>query len=151
MGGYLFLLLLVNFVSEFRLKCNVYIPHRKYQLKPYLHGFQLLVLLQAFINYSFSCKTVLGGHPCMWEIVHIKEQTCMLVIITSYGGRNCPKLVLKPLAAKNGLSISVLYIAPFLVDYTLSVYMMNTLHFCSLYTTYMIYLCGSATVFDKIK
>ena len=87
----------------------------------------------------------------MWEIVHKKEQTCTLVIITSYGGRNCAKLVLKPLAAKNGLSISVLYIAPFLVDYTLSVYMMNTLHFCSLYTTYMIYLCGSATVFDKIK
>ena len=52
--------------------------------------------------------------PCTWKIVHIKEQTCTLLIITWYGDRNCTKLVLKPLAAKNGLSVSVLYIAPFL-------------------------------------
>ena len=30
------------------------------------------------------------------------------------GGRHCTKLVLKPLAAKNGPSISVVCIAPFL-------------------------------------
>ena len=62
-------------------------------------------------------KIVLHARPCAWEIVHVKEQTCMtctLLIITWLGGKNCTKLVLKPLAAKNGLSISVLWIAPFL-------------------------------------
>ena len=42
-----------------------------------------------------------------------KEQTCMLLIITWYSSRNCTKLVLKPLAAKNGLSISILCTASF--------------------------------------
>ena len=45
-----------------------------------------------------------------------------------YSGRNCTKLILKPLTVKNGLSISVSCIAPFSVDYTISVYMMATLH-----------------------
>ena len=69
--------------------------------------------IQAFINYNFSCKrfrahkTVLRARPCTWEIVHVINNTW-------YGDRNCTKLVLKPLAAKNGLSVSVLCIAPFL-------------------------------------
>ena len=77
------------------------------------------LVLQVFINYIFLCtgfralKTVLGARPCMWEIVHVKGETCTLFTILWYQGRNCTKLVLKPLAAKNGISISVLCIAPF--------------------------------------
>ena len=84
-------------------------------------------------RYNFSDtefrarKTILGAHPCMWKIMHIKEQTCTLLIITWFSGRKCTKLVLKPLTSKNGLSISVLCTAPFLY-YTISVYMMTTLH-----------------------
>ena len=43
---------------------------------------------QVFINHDFlrtrfrACKIVLGARPCTWEIVHIKEQTCTLLIIT---------------------------------------------------------------------
>ena len=78
--------------------------------------------IQAFINYNFlytrfcACKTVLGAHRCTWEIVPIKEQMCTLLIITLCSNRKCTKLVLKLLAAKNGLSISVLCIAPFVHD-----------------------------------
>ena len=39
----------------------------------------------------------------------------MFLTMTLYGGRNCIKLVLAPFAAKNGLSISVWCIAPFLL------------------------------------
>ena len=41
---------------------------------------------QAFINYNFSFarfrahKICLGARPCTWELVHVKEQTCMLLI-----------------------------------------------------------------------
>ena len=76
-------------------------------------------LTQAFINYNFlctrfcACEDVLGPCLCAWKIVQVKEQTCTLLVIT-YGSRNYTKLVLKPLAVKSGLSISVLYIAPFL-------------------------------------
>ena len=83
--------------------------------------------LQAFINYKLSCtrfcacKTIPGTRPCMWKIAHIKEQMCTLLIIKWYGSRNCTKLVLKPLAAKNSLSISVLCIA--------------TIHICNVYNT----------------
>ena len=35
---------------------DVYIPHRKYQVKPhYLHGFQLLVLLSLVHRNHFFC------------------------------------------------------------------------------------------------
>ena len=50
---------------------------------------------QAFINLNFLCmrfgayKTVLGACLCMLEIVHVKEQTCTLLIMTWYSGRNC--------------------------------------------------------------
>ena len=58
------------------------------------------------------------AHTCMWDIMHIKKkQTCMLLIIIWYDGRNleiCTKLVLKPLVVKISLSISVLCIGPFL-------------------------------------
>ena len=37
----------------------------------------------------------------------------------------------------------------FPIDYTISVYMMTTLCFCSLYTT--IYLHSSTTIFDKLQ
>ena len=85
--------------------------------------FKVLIVfdqMQTFINYNFlctrfcACKTVLGARPCTLEIVDVKEQTCTLLIITLYGSKNCTKLVLKPLAAKNGFSISLLCIAPFL-------------------------------------
>ena len=74
-------------------------------------------VLQAFINYDFlytrfyASKTILRARPCMWEIMHIKEKTYTLLIIT-FRSRNYTKLVFKPLAAKKGLSISVLCTAP---------------------------------------
>ena len=91
---------------------------------------------QAFINYNFSYarfrvrETVLGACPCTWEIVHVKEQMCTLLIITWYGGRNCTKLVLKPLVTKNGLFQSCVLLLP--VDYTVSLYVVTTLHSCTL-------------------
>ena len=63
----------------------------------------------------------------------VKERTCTLLIVT-YGGRKCTKLVLKPLAAKNGLSISVLCIALSCRLYYFSLHD-DCPHFCSLYTT----------------
>ena len=75
---------------------------------------------QAFINYNFlytkfrARKTVLGARLCTWEIMHIKEQTCIILIITWYSSRKFTKLVLKPLADKNSLSISIICTAPFL-------------------------------------
>ena len=55
----------------------------------------LFFQIQAFRDYNFLktkfCvhKTVLGAHPYTWEMVHVKEQTCTLLIIARYGGRNC--------------------------------------------------------------
>ena len=60
-----------------------------------------------------ACKTVSGAYWCTSEFVHVKKQTCALLIIW-YGSRNCNKLVLKPLGGKNDLCISVLCIASFL-------------------------------------
>ena len=54
----------------------------------------------------FRCTSV--------KIVQVKEETCMLLIITWNSGRNCTKLIWKPLVANNDLSISVLCIASFL-------------------------------------
>ena len=61
------------------------------------------------MSYTRFCahKIILGARLCIWEIVHLKEKTCTL-LITWYGGRKCTKLVSKPLIAKNCLSISVL-------------------------------------------
>ena len=110
-------------------------------------------LQQAFINYNFfsytrfcARKTVLGASLCTWEIVHVKEQTCMLLIITWYGGRKCTKLVLKPLAAKNGLSILVMCTAPFLkiILFQFTWWPPSWLH-------YAIFLRSSATIFGKLK
>ena len=67
----------------------------------------------------------------------------MLVIITWYDSRNYTKLVLKPFAAKNGLSISVYYSFP--VDYIISVYMMTILH------SYILPLHWGAAIFDELK
>ena len=63
-------------------------------------GWSGLHKLQFFVHKIHALKTVL-------------EQTYILLIITSYSGRNCTKSVLKPLAAKNDLSISVMCTAPF--------------------------------------
>ena len=69
---------------------------------------------QTFKNYVsytrfHTCKAVLGARPCTWKIEQVNKQTCTLLIITWYGGRNCTKLVLKPLVAQNGLSVTVLW------------------------------------------
>ena len=63
----------------------------------------------ACIHYNLSCTRFSARKTA----VHVKEPRCTLLIITC-GGRNCTKLVLKPLTAKGGLFISVLSIAPFL-------------------------------------
>ena len=76
----------------------------------------------------WSCKTISAARLSMWKIVHIKEQTYSLLIIAWYGGRNFTKLILKFLAIKNNVSISTLCISPFPEDYTISVYIMTTLH-----------------------
>ena len=73
---------------------------------------------QAFINYNFFIYKILGMQNCfrwrpfMWEIVPIKEQTCMFLTLKWYGCRKCTKLISKPWAATNGLPVSVLCIAP---------------------------------------
>ena len=46
--------------------------------------------------------------------VETRAQKKADVHVSNYGGRKCTKLVLKPLEAKNGISISDLCIAPFL-------------------------------------
>ena len=40
-------------------------------------------------------QAILGARLSMWEIVYVKEQMCMSLIITWYGSRNCTKLLLK--------------------------------------------------------
>ena len=101
---------------------------------------------QAFTNYSFSCtsfrvnKTILCANLCMWEIMHVAEQTYMLLTITCYSSRNCTKIKFKTLCSqKQTLYLSPVYCS-FSVDYDISVYMMTTIHFCSLYTTQSIYI-----------
>ena len=75
---------------------------------------------QAFINYNFSymrfcaCRTVLGACQWMQEIAPVKVQRYTLLIITWNSSRKCSKLLLKPLEAKNSLSILVQCTAPFL-------------------------------------
>ena len=78
---------------------------KQFYLRSSSQNFQM----QAFINYNFLC-TRFRAH----KITHVKVQTCTSLISTRCSCRNCTKLVLKPLAAKNSLSISVLCIAPFL-------------------------------------
>ena len=94
-----------------------------------------------------ACKTVLGSHPCTWEIVHLKEWTYRLLTITWYGSRNCTKLVLKPLAAKNNLLLSCILLLSCRLYYF-------SLHddyppFLQI-VKYTVYL-HSATIFDKLK
>ena len=87
------------------------------------------------------------GKLCTWRIdVHITSNN----MIQWEKCRNCTKLVLKPLAAKTGFSISVLCIAKV---YTISVYMMTTspqsctLHDLFTWQHYHLYLHGSTTIF----
>ena len=93
---------------------------------------------QAFINYSLLCtrfrafKIALLARPFTWEIRHAKEQTCTLLKITWYISINRTKLLLKPVAARNGLCFSPVYCS-FPVYYATSVYMMNFLHSCTVH------------------
>ena len=110
---------------------------------------------QAFINLNFLCmrfgayKTVLGACLCMLEIVHVKEQTCTLLIMTWYGGRNCAKLVLKSLAAKDHLFLcQPCALLLFCRWYCLSLHDGN-LPFLQL-VHYKMYLHSNGTIFDKV-
>ena len=81
---------------------------------------------QGFINYNilqnrFSSMSML-----------VKKQRCMSLITTWYDSRNCTKVVLKPLPAKKWPSYFTPVYCSFFVDYTISVYMMTTLHFYTL-------------------
>ena len=74
---------------------------------------------QAFINYKFSCTRfctcLLGTSVHMGNCAHKRADMHFTNnMIPWYSSRNCTKLVLKPLACKNSLSISGLYIATFL-------------------------------------
>ena len=52
-----------------------------------MDGLIMLMKTQAFINYNFlyarffACKTILGARPRMWQIVPVKEQMCMSLLI----------------------------------------------------------------------
>ena len=46
-----------KFCEWFQVGIDVYIPHRKYQVKLHPHGFQLLVLLLQFIETTFFVCT----------------------------------------------------------------------------------------------
>ena len=92
-------------------------------------------------------KTVLGVRPCTWEIMHVKEQTCTLLIIAWHGLRNYSIVVLKSSAAKNILSTSILCLAPSM-QITL---LQFTWRLPSILVHYAIYLYSSVTIFDKLK
>ena len=77
-------------------------------------------------------------------MVHAKEQTYALLIITWYG-RSCTKLVLKLLADENSLFISVLCIAPFLQIKPFQF----TWWLPSILVDFSVYLHISATIFDN--
>ena len=105
--------------------------HNNLKIVHFLDGkFNLCTRKQAFINYIFQ-YTKFCACLCIWEIIHVKEQTCTLLIITWYGNRNCTKLVLKPFAAKFSLSISVLCTVISCRLY-ISVYATTTIHLCAL-------------------
>ena len=109
--------------------------------------------LEAFINCNFSCtrfhtcKTILGTCLCTWEIVLVKEQTCMLLMITWYSSRKCTTLVLNLLTPTSSLSISVSCTAPVLQILLLQF----TWWLPSILAHYTIYLYSSTTIFDKLK
>ena len=42
-----------EYCEWFQVGTDIYIPHHKYQVKPHLHGFHLLVLLSYFIEITF--------------------------------------------------------------------------------------------------
>ena len=82
-----------------------------------------------------ACKTVLVACPCMVEIMHGKEQTWRLLIITWCSSRNCTKLVLKTLAVKNGLSVLLsctLYYFSLHDDYPSFLYTMQSIYITAL-------------------
>ena len=96
-----------------------------------------------------ACKILLGACLIMLEIMRVKEQTCMLLIVTWHGSRNCTKLVLKPLAPKSSLYFFPVYCF-FPVNYTISVYIIYYPPF--LYHVHnVICLHSNATIFDKLK
>ena len=72
-------------------------------------------------------------------MLHVKKQTCTL-IITWYDSRNCAKLVLKPLVAKNGLLFQFcvlllscrLYSSSLHDDYSLLLYFTWSIHIVAL-------------------
>ena len=54
---------------------------------------------QAFVNYNFCiwyfvhAKPFLGARPYTWEIVHVKKQTCTLLIVERWKGLSCVQLL----------------------------------------------------------
>ena len=108
--------------------------------------------LQAFINYNLlytrfhAHKIALGARLCMWESVHVKEQMCTLLIITWYGGRNCTKLVLKPLKLK---MVSLFQSCVLLSSCRLYYFSLHDDYLPFLYCVICLY--GSTTIFDELK
>ena len=114
-------------------------------------------MLQAFINYNFSCtrfrarKTVLRARPCTWEIVHVKEQIYRLLIITWYRGKNWTQLILKPLAG-NSLTASLFHSCVLLLPCRLYYFSLHDDYPPILQLAhYTICLHSSATTFDELK
>ena len=82
-------------------------------------------------TYFFVNKILCLQNHFKCTSVHVKEQTCTLLIIIWYSIRNCSKLVLQPFAAKNSLYFSPVYCS-FPADYTISIYIINSLYSCTL-------------------
>ena len=80
-------------------------------------------------------------------MMHVKEQTCTLLIATWSNSRYCTKLVLKPLPAKTSLPISLLCIAPFLWI----ILFQFTWWLPSIHVHYTIFLHSRATIFDELE
>ena len=72
------------------------------------------------------------------EIMHIKEQTCTLLMITC-GGRNCTELALKPLAAKTAFLFQSCVL---LLSCTLYYFSLHDGYRLFLYTAQSIYIAA---------
>ena len=66
---------------------DILVPPGHKRTKIHVYGYPLGLHYRPsyIINFHtqnfFAHKTVLGASPCTWEIVPIKEQTCMILMI----------------------------------------------------------------------
>ena len=73
----------------------------------------------------------------MENCAHKRVEVHVTNTVIACNQRKCAKLVLKPFATKNSLSIFGPIYCSFLVDYTISVTMMTALTSCTLYNLFI--------------